>query len=324
MKPTILVIKHGALGDMLLATAAFAAIRAHHPDRPIVLLTSSPFVALAKCMPYFDEVWVDNRPKWWRWLAWFRVWRMLQGHGPSGRVTIERVYDLQGSERTAWYHRLLVHPPEWFGATPRCSHPRPFPPGQLHAFDSHREHLGHYGVSVAKTPDVSWLHADLSALGLPKRYALMIPGCSYKHAAKRWPASGFAEVINRLAGMGVCSVLVGAGRDREIIDAIIGQVKAPQYLMNLCDASSLPVVASLARGALCVLGVDTGPMHCAAATDTPALVLFSSHSRPALSAPKGQAVEVIAVDKLIDLQADDVMAVLLRHVPYLQTRLVNA
>ncbi len=30
----ILVIKHGALGDIVLATGPFKAIRAHHPDAP--------------------------------------------------------------------------------------------------------------------------------------------------------------------------------------------------------------------------------------------------------------------------------------------------
>lgn len=323
MKPTILVIKHGALGDIILATAAFAAIRAHHPDQPIVLLTSTPFVDLAKRMPYFDEVWVDDRPKWWRVFAWFRVWRLLQGHGPSGRVTIERVYDLQGSDRTGLYHRLLVRPPEWFGALPSCSHPRPFPAGQLHAFDSLREHLGHYGVSVAATPDVSWLQADAASLSLPTPYALLIPGCSYKHAVKRWSAEGFAEVINRLAVLGVHSVLVGMGKDSEIINAIILHVNHPDKLTNLCDHSSLPLLATLARRASVVLGVDTGPIHCAAATNAPTLVLFSSHSRPAMSAPKGAAVQVVAVDNLCDLGAEQVMTALLRHVPQLQTRLVN-
>ena len=49
----ILVIKHGALGDFVLATGPFAAIRAHHPDEWIVLLTTAPYAALAETSPIF-------------------------------------------------------------------------------------------------------------------------------------------------------------------------------------------------------------------------------------------------------------------------------
>ena len=42
-KGRLLVIKLGALGDFVLATGPFAAIRAAHPDEEIVLLTTAPF-----------------------------------------------------------------------------------------------------------------------------------------------------------------------------------------------------------------------------------------------------------------------------------------
>ena len=51
-KRRILVIKLGALGDFILATGPFAAIRTAHPDDEIVLLTSAPFAkwaAIADC-----------------------------------------------------------------------------------------------------------------------------------------------------------------------------------------------------------------------------------------------------------------------------------
>ena len=57
----ILVIKHSALGDFVLATASFQAIRRHHPGARIVLLTTEPFVALAEASGLFDDIWVDPR-----------------------------------------------------------------------------------------------------------------------------------------------------------------------------------------------------------------------------------------------------------------------
>ena len=52
----LLVIKHGAFGDIVQGFGAFASLRAGHPAAQIVLLTTLPFVELAKMMPWFDEV----------------------------------------------------------------------------------------------------------------------------------------------------------------------------------------------------------------------------------------------------------------------------
>ena len=69
----LLVIKLGALGDFVLATGAFAAIRNAHPDDQITLLTTAPYAEIAEASRYFDEVWIDERPSrinlisihWW-------------------------------------------------------------------------------------------------------------------------------------------------------------------------------------------------------------------------------------------------------------------
>ena len=57
----LLVIKLGALGDFVQAMGPAAAIRAHHPDAEITLLTTAPFAELARAAPYFDRVWIDER-----------------------------------------------------------------------------------------------------------------------------------------------------------------------------------------------------------------------------------------------------------------------
>ncbi|HBA43779.1 MAG TPA: ADP-heptose--LPS heptosyltransferase, partial [Alphaproteobacteria bacterium] len=57
----ILVIKLGALGDFVLATGPFAAIRQHHADAEITLLTTPPFAAMARQTGFFDHVWDFGR-----------------------------------------------------------------------------------------------------------------------------------------------------------------------------------------------------------------------------------------------------------------------
>ena len=44
----ILVIKHGALGDLVQGFDAYAGLRAGHPDAHIALLTSPPFSGIER------------------------------------------------------------------------------------------------------------------------------------------------------------------------------------------------------------------------------------------------------------------------------------
>ena len=58
----ILVIRLGALGDFVLSSGPFQAIRAFHPDAHIVLLTTAPYEELARAGGWFDEIWLEPAP----------------------------------------------------------------------------------------------------------------------------------------------------------------------------------------------------------------------------------------------------------------------
>src|SRR3546814_7658703 len=124
----ILVIKLGALGDFLMALGPMQAIRRHHPDAELVLLTRQAYRDLGRATGLFAEIWVDPAPRW-NPLAWLR-WRAKLRSG--GFV---RVYDLQTSDRSAGYLRPVVldRAPEWSGKAvgspppPLSSPPPPLP-----------------------------------------------------------------------------------------------------------------------------------------------------------------------------------------------------
>ena len=130
----ILVIKLAALGDFVQAFGPFAAIRAHHPDAAIALLTTPPFAGLARRSPWFDAVWSDGRPSWRDPAAWWRLARRLRAAG------FARVYDLQTSRRSSRY-RLLAGPrAEWSGIAPGASHPHANPArDSMHTVERQRE-----------------------------------------------------------------------------------------------------------------------------------------------------------------------------------------
>ena len=100
-KENILVIKHSALGDVVLATAGFAAIRAHHPDAHIVCLTTRSYAELLEASPYFNEVWIDTKPKFTNRRGMRELYEMLNSK------QWDWVYDLQTSGRSTWYQWLF-------------------------------------------------------------------------------------------------------------------------------------------------------------------------------------------------------------------------
>ena len=54
----ILVIRLGALGDFVLSTGLFKAIRRHHPEASLTLLTTAPYGDIARQSKWFDEIWI--------------------------------------------------------------------------------------------------------------------------------------------------------------------------------------------------------------------------------------------------------------------------
>ena len=299
----ILIIKLGALGDFVQALGPIQAIRRHHPAARITLLTTAPFSSLAAACPWIDEVCLDERLPWWRVARWRRFRRWMR------QAAFARVYDLQTSDRSGWYFRLLGRPhPEWSGIVPGCSHPHANPERDfMHTVDRQAEQLAMAGIPAVPPPDLAWLDAALPAAGLTEPFVLMVPGGAAHRPAKRWPAAMFAELADRLLELDYQPVLAGAGADR----AAIAEISAAcPGALDLTGRTSLLQLGGLARRAVAAVGNDTGPMHLAAAVGCRAVVLFSDASDPALCAPRGGDVAVLRQVPLSGLAVAEVEAAL--------------
>jgi ADP-heptose:LPS heptosyltransferase len=299
----ILVIKLSALGDVVMSIGAFQAIRAHHPGAEIVLLTTPPYAALAKASGCFDEVWLDRRPGPFDLPGWLGLARRLRRGG------FARVYDLQRSQRSGWYFRLLDRPrPEWVGVVPGCSHRYRPPVGRiLHIMDREAAQLTLAGIAGVAPPDLSFLRDDVGRFALPEAFALLVPGGARHRPDKRWPDARFADLANALAARGVTPVLLGTDLEAEVLAGIAAA--CPQA-RDLCGRTGLEDIAELARSALAAVGNDTGPMHLIAAAGCPVVALFSAGSDPAKVAPCGPSVAVLRRADLVDLPLEAVLAAL--------------
>lgn len=300
----ILVIKLGALGDVVLALGPFAAIRRHHPDAHITLLTTAPYEEFLRHSPYFDELWIDTRPSLIRADRWLTLRNRLRGG------QFDRVYDLQTSDRSGWYYRLMGPGPrpEWSGIAPGCSHPHANPDRDfMHSIERQNEQLAMAGIDQVPDGDLSWVETKEIKWNLPERYALLVPGGAPHRPAKRWPAAHFGALAQKLATDGIMPVVLGSAGEA----ALAGEIGALcPTTTDLTGRTTLGDIALLSRGAAVAIGNDTGPMHMIAAAGCPSVVLFSSDSDPTLTAPRGPDVTVLQRDSLAGLPVDEVAAAL--------------
>ncbi len=292
MKRRILVIRLSALGDFVLSFGPFAAIRAAYPDADITLLTTSAFAAIGNAAPWFDRVIIDTRPRWWDVLALWRLSRQLRG--------FDFVYDLQTSGRSSRYF-VLAGKPKWSGIARGCSHPQSDPAREtMHTIERQRDQLRIAGITAFPRPDLSWL-TDTATPDLTERFALLVPGAAPTRPAKRWPVQHFAELARELARRGLTPVVIGAKSEAALGAAIVETCPAA---WDFTGQTSLAQLFAIAARAELAIGNDTGPMHIAASTGCPCIVLFSSDSEPSMTAPRGPCGEwpvVVRESVLADL-----------------------
>ncbi len=302
--PCILVIKLGALGDFVQALGPMAAIRRHHGDARITLLTTAPFENFAEASGLFGHIWTCGRPGTIDIGGWLGLRRRLCDGG------FGRVYDLQTSDRSSLLYRLFWpgRKPEWSGIAKGCSHPHANPKRDfMHTLERQAEQLAVAGIPHVPPPDLSWATADISRFGLAEHFALLVPGGGAHRPAKRWPPERFGNLARELADQGIEPVLLGSATEAGIM-AAVGAAAAG--VRNLAGQTGLLDLAALGRGAVLSVGNDSGPMHLIAAVDCRSVVLYSDESDPALCAQRGSAASILRRGQLTDLSVDEVLEAL--------------
>ena len=268
MRRDILIIKLGALGDVVMATGLVYRILRHHAPRRCVLLTSPAYEELFASRPGL-ELKTFDRSSLRSTLAtvqWIR------------RQRFRRVYDLQSNDRTGVMCGLSGIP-ERVGNHPRFPynlHPQGRYTGQCHIHARMLEVLEAAGVSTDKAvpclyPSAAdgekvdaWLQErDLAG----RKLVIMHAGASARRPEKRWPY--FRELAEALAQLGFFTLWAGGEEDRHT-NADLARVTG-------FDASAafsmLQLVALTAHTRFAVTN-DSGPMHLLACGSIPIYGLF--------------------------------------------------
>ena len=270
---TILVIKLGALGDFIVADAAFSAICKRHGRDKKILLTTPAFADFAKKLGYFDEVVAFPRfsffdlSAWRELLSWFR------------NLEVTHVYDLQLVNRTHYYFyafKMVARRSfEWVGhvkCSPYCLEDHYF---KKHPMERFARLLSKVNLELPPL-DIRRLGEKITIEGLSQPYALMVPNASNAfHGAKKWPLAQYQKLAIWLTEKGYDVVVIGGKDDDHAL------LRANEKIFDLTGKTSLEQVIFLSQNAAFAVGNDTGPIHMAAASLCPVFVLFSKKAPPA-------------------------------------------
>jgi len=287
----IVLVKLWAIGEYVMATPTFAALRELYPEARITLLTGAAAAPLAAPAPFFDRVWTVPEQL-------FVEKRLGELGRLRGRLAAEH-FDLAVVFHHAWEFSAFV---AWTDVPHRLGFDRdgdgfahtvkvPCAPDG-HQVEEYFELARACGAEGEAGPlivqageeaerEVEHLLAD-PAFGTGP-LILVAPGGGVnpktRMETKRWPAENYAELSGKLkADFNV--VLVGGPSDA----AVNGDVAAESGVRDLTGKTSLPALYALLSRAAAFVGNDSAPMHLAAAAGTPTVAFFGP-TDPAWNGP---------------------------------------
>ena len=278
--PNILAVRFSSIGDILLTTPLFRAIRRRHRDARMTVVTKQAYLPLLSHNPHVDRIIA---------LAPGRSLPSLAAEVRAG--SFSHRLDLHGSLRSRvlralapgrWTsypkHRiaraLLIH-------TKRNRYRDTLPVPERY-FQAAR----HLDVSPDGAPPEFFLGAEaereaaawLASSGLASDRPLIAVAPGAAHATKRWPLEHWRALVSQIVSAGSGVVVVG-GPDDSTLGASLassghGQVASAAGIFGLQTTGAL-----LRRSAALVSG-DTGVMHMATGVGTPVVALYGPTVEP--------------------------------------------
>ena len=128
----------------------------------------------------------------------------------------------------------------------------------------------------------AWADSEISRLGIAS-YAIMNPGAGW--GAKQWPAERFGEVAKALAVHNIKTLVNASAEESELAQAVVKASGGNAFELR-CTIGQL---IALTRRARILVGGDTGPLYLAAALEIPVVGLYGP-TDPARTGPYGARV----------------------------------
>ena len=306
----ILIVRLGAIGDVIRTLPALRALRQNLPEASIAWVVEDRAASLLINHPDLNKVFVLPRKEWQKNPLTVKTLKeisrfiksmrnenfnlVIDFHGlfKSGLITF-----LTGVKRRVGYTRKFSKEGNFLFTNDQVS----LPEHKINRVKKNLLLVKHLGLKIDKhNPLIPISEQDREAVGStifagspfffgPR--VIIHPGSSPGTPYKRWDVRRFAQVADSIIKKYGGKIFFTAGNDeRELINDITAQMIETSYV--LCQPETLTQLAEAIRRCDLFIGNDTAPMHLAAFVGTPVIALFGP-TDPVENAPFGEEESIV-------------------------------
>jgi predicted lipopolysaccharide heptosyltransferase III len=286
----ILLLQLKRIGDLILTTPAVAALRKSFPDAQLTIVVSSECADLLPAIPNVDRALMARRNP--RDLALFSSVAVSRFDWCIDFTRNDRsafLAFLSGAQRRVASYRVREQ------SKMRGRAYTDFAPVRMrdvHTIDYNLALLEPLGIQTAASraphlqlPQMAHEKADALRRNwkITRPYVILHPGSARRE--KLWEPGRWAELINHFGqSNNIDFVLTSGPSPNEQVHIRTIKNKLQQQIIDLSGKTNLLTLAALISRSQLLVTVDSAPMHLAAATRTPQVVLFGPtnpfHWRP--------------------------------------------
>ena len=287
----IFVTKQGGIGDVIVATPALKKLKELYPQSHITLLIFDNAKDLVDGLPFIDEVFCYNKKR----DGFLKLWRKMIGYDAA--IFLDLTY--RPAMAAAWAGipiRVGLEHKRKFWLTKKIKWEEsmdftyePYVMGDILNtaldLDISHEDLNQTYIVSANPADCDGLQALLHAKGLNggAKYVTSSPTTAF--FLKNWPLERWNDVYRRIYDKyGLKTVLFGGGS----LDFAWDE----EAVINLWGQLNLRQVGELIKNAALLVNSCSLPIHIAAATSTPSVVIYG-YGAPERWAPREKCETVV-------------------------------
>jgi heptosyltransferase-1 len=272
-----LVVRLTALGDILHAVPAVAALRSAHASAKIDWVVEQKWAPVLEGSPAINDVISFDRRSLW---GAIECVQRLRENEYTCAIDFQGLYKssllaaLSGAARRIGFDRAWARE----GGAAMFYTERVIPTGR-HVAELNYSLAERAGASRPKTPEyplrvpaggAASIRARLHDLGIGGEYIVVGPGGSWR--AKCWPAERYGEFCREFEKKNDLRMVVIHGPGEKSLAEEVARAAAPSRPAVV--ATTIEELMGLLAHARCVIAADSGPLHLAAALGTPVVGLF--------------------------------------------------
>jgi heptosyltransferase-1 len=274
----ILVVRLGAMGDIVQTLPAVASLKHSFPGSTLTWLVEPKWAPLLEDNPFVDRIAILRRGGPGQVLASCRELR---------EESYDFAVDFQGLVKSAIV-ASLARAERIFGFHQSQARERPAGLFYSSKIQSNSIHVVERALDLAAAAGAANILRTFPVppgapeAVLPDEFVLASPLAGWR--SKQWPLEYYAQLAVRLQQeLGIPLVLNGPPDSADMLHGVAE---------TLLACTGVPGLIDVTRRATAVVGVDSGPMHLAAALGKPGVAIFGP-TDPARNGPYGDSMTVL-------------------------------